>query len=55
MRTVADNWLDGGYILCEKVPFLFTKEKKQIIKALPMAYVAQLKDFILQHLDYLHE
>ena len=55
MRIVADNWLDGENVLCEKVPFIFMKDKKEVLKATPMAYVPRLKHFILQHLDYLHE
>ena len=55
MRVVAENWLNGEKIISENTPFLFVKDKKQYIKAAPMAYIPNLKDFILQHLEYVEE
>ena len=56
MREVEIRCLNGNNVTSENVPFVsMTKEKKIIVKAAPMAYVPELKSFILKHIDYLAE
>ena len=58
MRDQVKEWKIGDDIACEKTPFLISKDKKtgkDVMKAKAMAYVIELKEHIIRHLDLLHE
>ena len=55
MRAAMGEWKIGEDINCEKTPFIFTKDKKRVMKSAPMAYVKDLKECILQFLDLLEQ
>ena len=58
MRKQMTAWAIGDDIACEKTPFFISKDKKtgkEVIKAMPMAYIIHLGDHILRSLDLLNE
>ena len=58
IRNKIKFWKIGDDIVCEKTPFLISKDKKtgkEVIKGRPMAYVVDLKAHQLRTLDLLHE
>ena len=58
MREKIREWKVGADIACEKTPFHISKDKKtgnEVVKAKPMAYVIDLKEHIMRHLETLAE
>ena len=53
MRQFAGENVQLTEVSVEMTPFTFLVNKKMVLKAAPMTYVANLKEFIFKRLKYL--